>query len=69
MVLTNSIIVINAPVVLNTPCLGSGDVSSCSREDRGVRAGEDFSVSVVSIPSPSSLAIDWRSLKVNPVWF
>lgn len=60
------------PLLSNTPCLGSGDVRSCSREGRDVGAGEKLSVSVVSMPSPSSLAIDCRSLRATgptPAWF
>lgn len=55
----------------NVPCLGSGDVSRCSKEVRGATAGDRLSVSVVSIPSPSSLSMDWRSLRAiipSPDW-
>lgn len=61
----------SGPLLSNVPCLGSGDMSRCSKEVRGVIAGERLSVSVVSIPSPSSLAVDWRSLiakSPSPPW-
>lgn len=53
------------------PCLGSGDVSRCSKEGRDLTEGEGVSVSVVSMPSPSSRAIDCRSLgtiRLTPAW-